>query len=125
MMKQLLRCLAIAVLAPALLQARPAAEDQRIEHLLNTIKNLQGATFVRSGKDYSGTAAEEHLRMKLGKAGERVQTAEQFIDGIAAKSFLTGKPYQIRFADSRIAEAGPFLREKLKGFKPPAAPNKN
>ena len=105
-------------LVPVLLQARPAAEDARIEHLLNVVKEMQGAAFVRSGKEYSGPDAEAHLRMKLGKAGERVQTAEEFIDGIAAKSYLTGKPYQIRFADGRITDAGPYLHEKLKSFKP-------
>ncbi|HYF35600.1 MAG TPA: DUF5329 family protein [Prosthecobacter sp.] len=120
-MKKALLCLLAAALAPALLQARPAAEDQRIEHLLKAVKELQDAKFVRSGKEYSGADAEAHLRMKLEKAGERVQTAEQFIDGIAAKSYLTGKPYQIRFADGRVSDAGPYLQEKLKSFMPSGA----
>lgn len=121
-MKILRCCLAIALLAPALLQARPAAENERIEYLLNAVKTLTGATFVRSGTDYDGAAAEGHLRMKLDRVGERVQTAKQFIEGIASKSYLTGKPYQIRFADGKVTDAGPFLSAKLKEFKPMAAP---
>ena len=113
-MTALFRCLlAFFFLLPALSQARPAAEDKRIEYLLGVIHGMQDAKFVRSGKEYDGAAAADHLRMKLGKAGEKVQTAEQFIEGIAAKSYLTGKPYQIRFKDGRIVKAGPFLTEKL------------
>jgi hypothetical protein len=114
-MTSLLRCfLAALLLLPVLSEARPAAEDQRIEHLLGVIHGMKDAVFVRSGKDYGGAEAADHLRMKLGKAGEKVQTAEQFVDGIASKSYLTGKPYQIRFKDGRVVNAGPFLMEKLK-----------
>lgn len=120
-MKTLIRLLVVvAVLAPTFSLARPPAEDARIEFVLGTIKTLKDAHFIRNGSEYNGTEAEAHLRMKLGRAGERVQTAEQFIEGVATKSFFSGKPYQIRFADGRTVDAGPFLLEKLKGFKPAA-----
>ena len=112
------KLLILLCLLPMLAQARPAQEDKRIEHLLSVIKNLDGATFIRSGKSYDGAAAEEHLRMKLNRAGERVQTAEQFIDGIASSSYLSGKPYKIQFKDGKSVDAGPFLHGKLKAFKP-------
>lgn len=122
-MKNVLRLLVVTILSSGLLLARPAAEAARIEFLLSTIKSLQGAVFVRSGQAYDGATAEAHLRMKLTRASERVQTAEQFIEGIASKSYLTGKPYQIRFGDGRTVGSGPFLTEKLKEFRPqPAVP---
>jgi hypothetical protein len=116
-MKTLLRCLFLTLLLPLAAQARPAEEDARIEQLLSGLRALQGAKFVRSGKQYDGKAAEEHLRMKLEKAGERVQTAEQFVDGVASKSYLTGKPYQIQFADGRVVTAGEYLHGLLKKMK--------
>ena len=121
-MKTLLRCLALAIVAPTLLIARPAEEDRRIEHLLKTVKSLENATFVRSGKGYDGATAEAHLRKKLKHAGERVQTAEQFIEGVASKSYLTGGTYKIRFADGREIEAGEFLRGKLAAMTPKKGP---
>jgi hypothetical protein len=118
-MKMMLRCLLLTMLLPLIAAARSAEEDARIEYLLNSVKTLKDAQFVRAGKEYDGQAAEEHLRMKLGKAGERVQTAEQFIDGIASKSYLSGKPYQIKFADGRVTNAGEYLHGRLKAYKAP------
>lgn len=119
-MKTLVRLLVVAVLVPSLILARPPTEDARIEFVLATIKTLKDAHFIRNGSEYNGTEAEAHLRMKLGRAGERVQTAEQFIETVASKSFFSGKPYQIRFGDGKTVDAGPFLLGKLKGFKPAA-----
>jgi len=89
--------------------AREAKQDARIEHLIGTVKALKGAAFIRNGTEYDTDAAASHLRMKLGKAGERVKTAEDFIDGLASKSSVSGKPYQIRKADGTVTDARPFF----------------
>jgi hypothetical protein len=121
-MTTFLRCLlASLLLLPVVGQARPEAENQRIEYVLAVIRDMTDAKFVRSGKEYGGAEAVDHLRMKLDKAGEKVQTAEQFIEGIASKSYLTGKAYQIKFNDGRVVNAGPFLTEKLKAHGAGAA----
>ena len=98
------------------LQARDPKEDQRIEFLIQTVETVPGMVFIRNGSEYDGKKAGEHLRMKLGKGGERVKTAEDFIEGIASKSSMSGKAYQIRSADGKTEDAGPFLLARLKEY---------
>ncbi len=97
------------------LQAHAAEplETKKIEALIAHIAQLQGATFVRNGSDHTPAEAAEHLRMKWRRAGDRVKTADDFIRLCASKSYLSGKPYQIRFADGRVFDTGPYLRQQL------------
>ena len=60
---------------------------------------------------HSGAEGAQHLRNKLAKAGDRVKTTEDFIIGIASKSFLSGKPYLVNFADGQ--PTGEWLRAHL------------
>lgn len=109
-----LLCLLVAFFAVSPdLQARDTSEDARIESLLKYVAELDGASFIRSGKSYDGKTASDHLRMKLGKAGSRVKTAEDFIEGIATKSYLTGKLYHIKLKDGTMQESGKLLIQQL------------
>ena len=98
----------------ASLFAREAKEDARIDALLKQVASLEGATFIRNGSEHSAKEAADHLRKKLGRAGERVKTAEDFIAGCATKSSITGKPYKIRFSDGSEEESGAYLHAELK-----------
>ncbi len=69
--------------------------------------------FIRNGREYSGVEGADHLRDKLAKAGDRVKTTDDFINGIASKSFLSGKPYMVKFADGRTQPTGDWLRAHL------------
>jgi len=91
-------------------------EDARIEYLLTAVGSLQDAKFIRNGKTYDSKAAVDHLRSKLRAAGSRVQTAEDFIRVCASESSISGKPYEIRFADGTVLRAADFLRQKLLEF---------
>jgi len=91
-------------------------EDARIEYLLTAVGSLQDAQFIRNGKPYDSKAAVDHLRTKLRAAGSRVQTAEDFIRVCASESSISGKPYEIRFADGTVLRAADFLRQKLLEF---------
>jgi hypothetical protein len=91
-------------------------EDARIEYLLTVVGSLQDAQFIRNGKTYDSKAAVEHLRLKLRSAGSRVQTAEDFIRDCASESSISGKPYEIHFADGTVLLAADFLRQKLLEF---------
>jgi hypothetical protein len=55
--------------------------------------------------------------MKRGRAGKRVKTAEDFINGIASKSYLSGGIYQVKLSDGRVRPAGPWLNEALIAFR--------
>jgi hypothetical protein len=54
-----------------------------------------------------------HLRDNLAKADDRVKTTEDFITGIASKSFLSGEPYLVKFADGQTQPTGARLRAHL------------
>lgn len=87
-------CVALLVLiAPVSVFA--ADSDPDIQHLLGAIER-SGCTFVRNGKEYSAAEARSHMERKYTYAKGKITKAEQFIDYIATKSSMTGKPYLIR-----------------------------
>jgi hypothetical protein len=93
------------------------SEADRIEQLIAAVDELGDAKFIRNGSEYSATEAAEHLRTKLEAAGDDIQSANDFIEHIGAKSSTSGKPYQIKFADGKVVSAGDFLRQKLTEIK--------
>jgi len=113
------RLLALLLLTlAAVVQAGELApvENARIEYLIAAIGALPGAQFVRNGTAYDAAAAVEHLRLKLRFAGARVKTAEDFILYCASESSVSGRPYEIRFADGRVVPSAQFLQQKLLEF---------
>jgi hypothetical protein len=93
---------------------KPLTEAQKIEKLIAAVGELQEAEFIRNGSVYQTDKAVSHLRLKLKNAGNKVKTAQDFIDGIAATSSVSGKPYHIKFKDGRQITAKEFLEAKLK-----------
>ena len=88
------------------------AEPERIAALLDAVER-SGAIFVREGAEYSGVEGRRHLERKLRHAGDRVKTAEDFIENIASRSSLTGRPYLVRLPTGEEMEAGVWLHRKL------------
>lgn len=103
-------------LIPISAHARDAKQDARIGHLISNVESLKGAVFIRNGTEYDTKAAAGHLRMKLGKAGKKVKTAEEFIEGIASESSSSGKPYQIRKSDGTVVNTRTYLYARLKDY---------
>src|SRR5215831_20732952 len=87
----------------------PAREGARIEFLIQAVGSLKNAKFIRNGSAYSAEAAASHLRLKLGKAGSAVKSAEDFIRYCGTGSSVSGKAYEIRFADGRAVPSATFL----------------
>ena len=54
--------------------------------------------------------------MKLDKAGDKVKSAKDFIDGIASKSSISGKPYQIRKSDGTLVNTNAYFSALLKEY---------
>jgi hypothetical protein len=96
--------------------ARDAREQQRIDYLIQSLSSLPGAVFIRNGKEYGAEDAQKHLRQKLDYGGERLKTAEMFVDYCASESSITHRPYQIRFADGQVTNTATFFHERLKEF---------
>lgn len=108
----------LLVFAGSALAARPDAEQKKIDYLIAAIQALDGATFIRNGSEHSADKAADHLRLKLRNAGDRIQTAEQFIDVLGTKSSMSGEKYRIRLKDGRVLESALFFREKLAQYTP-------
>ena len=88
-------------------------EEQKINHLIKYVAGLEGASFIRNGDSYSAKDAAEHLQMKRRKAGDRVKTARDFIDGLASESYLSGKAYQIKLKDGKVYNSRDVLMKEL------------
>ena len=115
-MRTQLICFFLLLLIPGFIWARDAREDPRIEHLIHAVESLKGAAFIRNGTDYDARDAGEHLRMKLKSAGNRVKTAEDFIEGCASRSSLSGTDYKIRLSDGTTTETAAFFKARLREY---------
>ena len=100
---------------PPVEAADPEAQTE-IEYLLGYISQSD-YRFIRSGKEYAAAEGAEHMRQKLQKAGSRVKSADEFVRGIASKSYLTGEPYLVKAPDGRQFEAGEWLTKALWAFR--------
>ena len=98
----------------------PEAEHQKIEALLQGVKS-SNVTFIRNGNEYTAEEAHQHLRKKLKSAQnswfappKEEWTAKLFIEKVASRSSLSGKPYRVRFKDGKVIEARVWLTEMLR-----------
>jgi hypothetical protein len=98
---------------PGTATTKKLSEAEKIDHLINYVKNLQGATFIRNGDEYPAKEAAEHLQMKRRKAGSRVKTAREFIDGLASESYISGEEYQIKMKDGKTYKSRDVLTREL------------
>ena len=106
----------VLLLAASPVYAQDLSERAKIEYLIASVETLEGAKFIRNGREYDTRAASSHLRLKLKTAGSKVKTAEDFIKFCASQSSLTGEPYLIRLADGVTVKSEVFFRDKLKTF---------
>lgn len=97
-------------------QAQDSQEAAKIRYLILSVEALEGAKFLRNGREYNAKEAADHLRLKLKTAGNRVKTADDFIRLCGSRSSLTGEAYRIRFAGGTAMEAAVFFGNKLKSF---------
>jgi len=104
--------LSICVVTPVR-AALDAAQTARVERLLDRVAAQTEVRFIRNGEAHSAQAAAEHLRLKLRNAGSRISTAEQFVEHLASRSSITGRPYRLRFPDGSEVDAGPWLMKAL------------
>ena len=89
--------------------AAAASDAERIEASLKTIEQSK-LTFIRNDKEYDGKAAAEHLRTKLKRAGDQIKTFDDFVEKVATKSSMSGKPYQVKLEDGSVVELAKWIR---------------
>lgn len=93
-------------------------EQVRVDALLDALGNETDLVFIRNGSEHTAKEAVDHLKLKLRRAGNRVTTAEEFIDNLASSSSFSNKPYMIRRPGREPEPAGPFLHRLLREAAP-------
>lgn len=111
-MRQFLASIFTLLLTAAIALGLDPQAKAEIDELLSFIQKSK-ARFIRSGTEYSAAEGAQHLRDKLAKAGNRVKTTDDFVTGIASKSYLSGKPYLVKFPDGSTQPTGDWLRAHL------------
>ena len=97
-----------------LLSQTSEVEEKKITALINYVETLPNASFIRNGKTYKAKDAANHLRRKRKSAGKRIKNVNNFIDGVATKSYFTGRYYYIKFSDGTRKKLCDCLYAKLK-----------
>jgi uncharacterized protein DUF5329 len=95
----------------------PAGETEKIEALIQEVRDLKDATFIRNGSNYNSKSAAIFLRRKWQANQSAVKTARDFIDKVASFSGTSGKPYLIRFKDGKEIHSREFLLARLKSLE--------
>lgn len=101
--------------------AATSAEQHRIDMLIEAVDKQSDLVFIRNGSEHNAEEAANHLRRKMRRAGNRISTAEEFIDHLATGSSLSGKPYMIRQPGKEPEPAGIFLHRLLREVAPKAS----
>ena len=97
--------------------AQEPRQGARIQYLISSVEALEGARFLRNGREYDVKAAADHLRFKLRVAGDQVKTADDFIRLRGSKSSVSGELYRIRFSDGTTVEAEVFFATGSRGLE--------
>ena len=88
-------------------------EEQKIELLIESVRALEGVSFIRNDKAHTGSEAAEHLQTKWQWKKADIKTARDFIRVAASMSSTTGKPYWMRFRDGKQIEAKEWFLKRL------------
>jgi hypothetical protein len=103
---------------PAAADTPVVDERARIEALLAVVRG-SGIVFLRNGREHTAEEAATHLRDEWSNAGDRIATADDFIEQLASRSSQSGEAYRVRLPDGTERESGPWLREQLAALPQP------
>ncbi|TGK32710.1 hypothetical protein EHQ12_12275 [Leptospira gomenensis] len=94
-----------------------------LNSLMNSLEVCQ-CKFIRNGSEHDPKEAREHMERKLKAAEGRIGNISDFIEHIASKSSISGKPYLVRLKDGKTVEAKLWLTEKWKEISEAKNPSK-
>ena len=92
--------------------AAETAEKAKIEALIHVVETRTDLKFIRLGSVHSSTEAAHMLRVKLGVAGSRIKTANEFIEHVASAT-ASGSTYYVLYPDGRQTTSAEFLNAEL------------
>lgn len=113
--------LLLGILAPAF-PAQCAALDARAEReIAHLFVHLRASRceFNRNGTWYSAERAVAHLRRKYEYLRNKhgIASAEDFIEGAATRSSVTGRPYRVRCGDGVEQPSSRSFAQALADFR--------
>lgn len=88
------------------------SEEQKVQQLIEYVRTLEGATFIRDNSEFPPEKAAGHLASKWKKHASKIKTAEEFVTKLASES-SSGTPYSIRFADGTTSTTRDVLLRQL------------
>lgn len=97
-------------------QAYAADMNREIDYLLQSVEQ-SGCLFIRNGKSHDSVAAAKHLQMKRERGRRYYDSTEEFIDRLASKSSISGKPYLIDCPEQSPVKAAGWFLKKLEDFR--------
>jgi hypothetical protein len=86
-----------------------------IEHLLKFVES-SGCIFIRNGSEHHPAEARKHLARKYAYAKKRINNGEDFIEFLANKSSMTGRPYHVN-CQGKLRLSRDWLYEELSAFR--------
>lgn len=89
-----------------------AHERVKIQYLFGEIRNSP-FTFIRNGLEYDAGKTAKHLNKKYQKRVRELRTARQFIEEIATKSSMSGKPYLTKDEEGNLYYSSDILHYEL------------
>jgi hypothetical protein len=106
-------CACGLVAAGPLASAKPdEAAQAEIAALLSAVGS-SGCTFIRNDEPGTASAARAHLERKYRYARKKLDSAEDFIERIASKSSMTGRPYLVECPGMPQQGTREWLLERL------------
>ena len=92
-----------------------AAMQEEIDHLLNYIKTSD-CVFIRNNSPHTPEKAVKHIQKKYNYLKKRIKATEDFIQGAATQSSISGKPYMI-ICDGKEMATADWLRAELQRYR--------
>ena len=112
----------LLVVLPILLQpARAESMDDEIDFLLDAVAT-SGCTFIRNGREHDAEDARDHLQTKRRRGKRYFDSTEEFIERLASKSSMSGKPYMIRCGGADAVAARDWFTALLDEHRGETAP---
>lgn len=111
-------CALISMLCAAPAFALSDKEEARVSALLSALEKRTDLVFIRNDTEHTAAEAVSHLKLKLSKTRNRLDSAEQFIDKVGSSSSWSGRPYLVREPGREAKPANLFLHELLRQTAP-------
>jgi hypothetical protein len=96
-------------------QARAAASQDEIQHLLSFIRS-SNCTFIRNGSRHDPQEAVTHIEKKYNYLKNRIKSTDDFIRGAATRSSLSGRDYEV-ICDGQTMKTADWLRRELARYR--------